>query len=383
MKSDYSEIISSNCYVEINTDNLAHNASIFRALAGSERKLAAVVKANAYGHGMVETAKTLVNAGADWLAVFSIEEGLILRNGGIDLPILVLGPPSPGRILDAVHADLRLTAASPDTALRIAEYSRGRAAVHLKIETGTNRQGLRSEELISTAKALADKGVFIEGAYTHFADIEDTTDHAFAETQLSAFKLAVDTLRQEGHKIPIPHTACSAAAILFPDTYFQMLRVGIALYGLWPSRETKVSAKMLGRNDMDLRPVMSAKTYVSQIHTVEKGQYVGYGRSFRTTRDTRIAVLPVGYADGYDRALSNRAHVLIRGVRAPVRGRICMNLTMVDVTDIEDAVTGDEAVLLGSQGKELITSEFLAETAGTINYEIVTRIMPHAERVFK
>ena len=382
MRFDTSLTAVANCTVEIDEDALLHNTALFRKMAGPNRKLTAVVKSNAYGHGMIEVSRIVLNAGADQLAVFSIEEGLCLRNADIAAPILVLGPPTPGRIGTAAEADLRLTVASPEIAEAVIAETNS-ISVHLKIETGTNRQGLHPEELPAVAARLKSAGIYIEGAYTHFADIEDTTDHTFAESQLRTFTERCEQLAAAGHEIRIRHTACSAATILFPDTYFDMLRVGISLYGLWPSRETHVSAKALGRNDMDLRPVMRIKTRISQINTVENGEFVGYGRTFRTTRHSRIAVLPMGYADGYDRALSNRAHVLIRGVRAPIRGRICMNLMMVDVTDIPEARPGDEVVLLGKQGREVITAEFLAEAAGTINYEIVTRIAPSAPRIRK
>ncbi|HUT79118.1 MAG TPA: alanine racemase, partial [Polyangia bacterium] len=252
--------------------------------------------------------------------------------------------------------------------------------VHLKLETGTNRQGLRGRELAEAANVLRGAGVEIEGAYTHFADIEDTTDHAFAQQQLARFEELLGVLAGLGARPPLAHTACSAAAILFPETRFQLVRVGIGLYGLWPSKETRVSAAERGRNRLGLKPVMTWKTRIAQIKDVPVGEYVGYGRTFRATRPTRVAVLPVGYADGYPRALSGAAHVLAGGVRAPVLGRICMNMTMVDVTDVI-AVAGDEVVLLGRQGDEVIAAEDLARIAGTINYEIVTRAAPGAPRI--
>jgi len=188
-------------------------------------------------------------------------------------------------------------------------------------------------------------------------------------------------LREQGVEIELPHAACSAATILFPSTYFRLVRVGIALFGLWPSRETLVSAQSLGRNALTLRPVMTLKTRIAQVKTLAPGEYVGYGRTFKTTRQTRIAVLPVGYADGYDRKLSNAANVIVHGIRAPVRGRVCMNLTMVDVTDVPAAAAGDEVVLLGTGGDETVSADDLARLAGTINYEIVTRLAPNAPRI--
>ena len=341
----------------------------------------AIVKANAYGHGLVEVAQLAMEAGVEWLGVFSVAEGVRLRKAGISIPILVLGPPHPSEIPLAVNEKLRLTVPSKPVARGIATQSHGNISVHLKLETGTNRQGLQPEEVPETIEILKAGGVNVEGIYTHFANIEDTTDHTFAEMQLETFKQQLERLQSSGLEIPIAHTACSAATILFPATYFNLVRAGIALYGLWPSRETHVSAGALGRSTLKLQPVMTWKTRIAQIKDLKKGDYIGYGCTYRTTRKTRLAVLPIGYADGYPRALSDRAHVLVRGSRAPIRGRICMNMTLIDVTDIPSAATGNHVVLLGSQGDESVTADDLAGLAGTINYEIVTRAAPCAPRI--
>ena len=239
------------------------------------------------------------------------------------------------------------------------------------------------------------KSLFLEGISTHYANIEDTLNPEYAQTQLKRFKDGVKIIKKTGLEPKIIHTACTAAAILYPETHFDMLRIGIGLYGLWPSRETYISALLGSRPLPKLIPVLTWKTRVAQIKTIPEGSYVGYGCTYRTTRKTRLAVLPVGYADGYDRSLGNKAHVLIRGKRAKVLGRVCMNLTMVDVTDIKGVRLEDEVVLIGRStenksnkiginsectGEESITAEMLAEWAGTINYEIVTRISPYLER---
>jgi alanine racemase len=370
-----------NTWVEIDKSALEWNLDLFRNLIGNDRLLMAVVKANAYGHGAVEVAQIASRAGTDWLGVFSIDEGLTLRKAGLEIPILVLGPPQIPQLEQAFANNLRLTVPSLAIATKIAKLAPKKATVHLKIETGTNRLGLIAEKLIEAFQILRKAGVEIEGACTHFADIEDTTDHTFAEGQLAEFETQLDRLQSQGAEISIPHTACSAAAILFPQTYFKMVRVGISLYGLWPSRETLVSAQSLGRNAIEFKPAMTWKTRIAQIKNVASGAFIGYGRSFRTTRPSRIAVLPIGYADGYDRHLSGSAHVLIRGMRADVRGRVCMNLIMVDVTDIDGVAPGDEVVLLGTQDEETVSAEDLARWTGTINYEIVTRIADHVPRV--
>jgi alanine racemase len=382
MTGDADHRTTANSWIEISSGALARNVAVFRELVGAERRLVAVVKADAYGHGMVEVAREALAAGADWLGVFRADEGLALRTANIVAPVLVLGPTPLALIPRAVQAGLRLTVASLEGLGEIAGVGTARRArLHLKLETGTNRQGLLAAELPAVARLLAESGLAVEGAYTHYADIEDTTDHDFAERQLRRFNDLLARLAELGVEVELPHTACTAAAILFPDTHFELVRVGIGLYGLWPSKETQVSAQALGRNQLGLEPVMTWKTRVAQIKEVPPGGFVGYGRTFRATRETRLAVLPVGYADGYDRGLSNVAHVLVRGVRAPLLGRVCMNLSMVDVTDVADVAAGDEVVLLGRQGDERISAEDLARLAGTINYEVVTRAAPGAPRV--
>jgi alanine racemase len=381
MTTDWAKIDSANCWVEIDGRALAWNVGRLKGLAGEGRLLMAVVKANAYGHGMIETASLALDAGADWLGVFSAAEGLVLRDAGIRAPVLVFGPVARSQIKAAFEAGLRLTVSSIPAAKEIAELALRGGAVHLKVETGTNRQGLQAGELAEALDILGNSRAAIEGAYTHFADIEDTTDHRYAESQLKRFEEALDKLRGLKASIHIAHTACSAATILFPSTYFNMVRVGIALFGLWPSKETLVSAKSLGRNALDLRPVMTWKTRIAQVKSLGAGEFVGYGRTYKTTRPSRIAVIPVGYADGYDRRLSNACHVLVRGTRAPIRGRVCMNLAMADVSDIADAAPGDEVVLLGRQGDETIGADDLARHIGTINYEVVTRVAPAAPRI--
>lgn len=372
-----------NTWIEVDRGALAHNTAVFRELAGPDRTLLAVVKGDAYGHGMLPAARTVLDAGADWLGVFWHGEGLRLREAGIEAPVLVFGA-TPDRALPAAMATgLRLTVASPAAATELAAARKaapGQVRAHLKLETGTNRQGLREPELARVVAVLCDAGVEIEGVYTHFADIEDTTDHAFAQQQLRRFEELLGALDGLGARPPVTHTACTAAAILFPETHFRLVRAGIGLYGLWPSKETRVSAAERGRNRLGLRAAMTWKTRVAQIKDVPAGEYVSYGRTFRATRPTRVAVLPVGYADGYPRALSGAAHVLAGGVRAPVLGRICMNMTMVDVTDAP-AAAGDEVVLLGRQGDEVVTAEDLARMAGTINYDVVTRAAPGAPRI--
>jgi alanine racemase len=368
--------VSSLVWVELERGAPEHNLAELKRGAAPGVQFCAVVKSNAYGHGVSQMAGLLPSA--DWFAVNSLEEGLELRELGITRPVLLLGHVPLERLGEAVRAGLSLTVFNTETLQRLEGLSGlPEARVHVKVETGTGRQGVlpdQLEEFLRRARAAGT--IAVEGLSTHFANIEDTLNHGYAEKQLAGFAEAVHTAERIVGRPPVIHTACTAASILFPKTHFTMLRVGIGLYGLWPSRETYLSALQGAAPVPDLRPVLAWKTRIAQIKPLPEGSYVGYGCSYRTTRPTLLGVLPVGYADGYDRALGNRAHVLVRGRRAPVMGRICMNLTMIDLTDIPGARLEDEAVLLGSMGDERISAETMAEWAGTINYEVVARLSP-------
>jgi alanine racemase len=280
---------------------------------------------------------------------------------------------------EAISHDLSfviLNLSAAKKARQVAKKLSRKARIHLKVETGTNRLGICGKDLIRLAKFCSlQNEIFLEGLYTHYANIEDTLDPSFAQEQLRKFKEAERLLQKRGVKIPFKHTACTAAAILFKETNFNLIRLGLGLYGLWPSRETKISAQEKGMK-INLQPVLTWKTRVAQVKEVAKGETIGYGRTFTTARKTKMAVLPVGYWDGYDRGLSNQGQVLIKGYPAPVIGRICMNMMMVDITSIPRIKSEDEVVLLGKQGKEEITAEEIAQKIGTINYEVVTRINP-------
>lgn len=368
-------------WVELEAEAPEHNLRELRRNADNGVLFCAVVKSNAYGHGVSQMVELLPSA--DWFAVNSLEEGRELRGLGVKKPVLVLGHVPLNQLHEALEADLRLTVYNRETIdeLKWSAMRGNPARVHLKVETGTGRQGVLPEDVPDFVKLIQSAGgVMLEGVATHFANIEDTLNHEYSEQQLRTFQRALDTVKHMGEDPLVVHTACTAAGILFPATHFTMLREGIGVYGLWPSRETYLSARMACGALPRLRPVLTWKTRVAQVKTLPEGSYVGYGCTYRTTRRTRIAVLPVGYADGYDRALGNAAYVLINEKRAPVVGRVCMNLTMVDVTDIPEVKLENEVVLLGEWGREVITAETMASWAGTINYEIVTRINPLLER---
>lgn len=365
-----------NTWIEISESAYAANLKFFRKLIGKDVGLSVVIKSNAYGHGWQQIVKLAAKYSADSFSVHSLEEALQLRKAGFSENVLIMGHIPLSRLEKAVNWNFRMVLYNRESILKLREIGKP-ARVHLKVETGTHRQGVDEKELswfLNEIKKIPF--IKLDGVYTHFANIEDTTDHSYAQSQLQRFNQIAEQVREAGYSEVIFHTACSAATLLFPETYFDMVRLGISQYGLWPSRETFLSYKINhSKNGEDvLHPIMTWKARISQIKTVPADHFIGYGCSYRTSRETQIAVLPVGYADGYDRALSNQGYVLIGGKRAPVRGRICMNIMMVDVTDIPSVKLEDEVVLLGRQGKEQITAETLAGLSDTINYEFVTRI---------
>ncbi len=367
-------------WIEIDKAALSHNIGLFRALVGENKKLLAVVKANAYGHGLREVSELALGRGMDWLGVHSLDEAQALRGFGVSAPILILGAVALEDLGEAVEADARLTVYNPETVDRleaVCRRLRRKARLHIKVETGTNRQGVPAKQLLALARRIGrSPHLVLEGLSSHFANIEDTTDTAYPDLQLESYKKAVAQLESGGISVPIKHMSCTAATILFPKTHFDMARVGIGLYGLWPSKETYLSCLHLHLTPLKLKPVLSWRTRVVQVKSLAKGSFVGYGCTYRTTRPSRLAVLPVGYSDGYDRGLSSAGYVLIRGRRAPVRGRVAMDFIMVDVTDIPGVKLEDQVTLLGRDGRESLAAEQLASLAGTISYEILARLNP-------
>ncbi|MEK7116066.1 MAG: alanine racemase, partial [Patescibacteria group bacterium] len=333
-------------WIEISRSALTQNVKAFRCHLGSSVAVMAVVKSNAYGHGLVETATIADRAGAAWFGVDNVDEGIILRKNGIQKPIFILGYTMKTRVADAVRHDLSFVIYNLETArslerLRLTGRRGSVARVHIKIETGTTRQGIKGDDLSRLARRLKKiPGVVIEGASTHYANIEDTTDASYAKSQLRRFEEEITLLHREGIDPPFLHTACSAAAILFPKTHFNLARIGISMYGLWPSKETQKEGGIV------LTPALAWKTIIAQIKTVPKGASVSYGLTERTTRASTLAILPIGYWDGYDRGLSSIGHVLIRGHICKIIGRVCMNMCVVDVTDLPHVHVEDEVVLL-------------------------------------
>lgn len=363
---------------EIDLTAIATNVQTALRLAGPGTAVMAVVKADAYGHGAVPVARVALGAGATWLGVAIPEEAVALRAAGIRSRILVLGPIPPEQAPLVVAHDLDQCVADIAQASALSREAEARGAavrLHLKVDTGMSRVGAppqRAADLLTRMAALP--GVRCVGLMTHFAE-SDAEDPSFTRAQLTRFEAVHRTLRAAGHAVPLRHAANSAGLLRHPDARLEMVRPGIMLYGCHPCRHRR-------SGDALLTPALRLRTGISQLKDLSPGGTVSYGRTFVASHDTRIATLPIGYADGLPRLLSGRGHALIRGRRVPIVGRVCMDMTMVDVTEVPDAGVGDEAVLIGSQGNETITAEDVAELAGTISYEILCRISPRVPRVY-
>lgn len=359
--------------VIISKSALLHNLRAYRRAIGGAGLLS-VVKSNAYGHGLVLTAKA-IEAQTDWLGVAAGAEAITLRRAGIKKPILVLSFYDATEIPSLVKHKVSLAVYDLKQAKLISQAAKKlktTANIHLKVDTGTSRLGIFPEEVGGFVEQLVRlPQIKIEGLFSHLAASEE--DVSFTHLQNQVFDRAVEELEWRGIK-PIVHLACTAAGVVAPGTRHDMVRLGVGLYGLWPSELMKEKA------NFKLQAALTWQTQVIQVKTIPKGSFVGYGKTYQAKRAIQLAILPVGYFDGYDRKLSNSGEVLIAGKRCKVLGRVCMNLIMVDATGLK-VKAGDRAVLLGRQGKEEITADELAAKAATINYEVVTRINPLIPRV--
>jgi len=350
-----------------------------RRLARKDALVTAVIKADGYGHGATKIAQTLLDNGADRLAIAVLDEGIELRNAGFGGPILILGFTDKERAEEIVSFNLEQAVYSWELAEAISKAAvkqNKTAKIHIKVDTGMGRIGLKpdkdSVQLIKKISQLPN--IVIEGIFTHFA-VADALDKAYTEEQYAKFTWICKELERENVRINVKHCGNSATIIDLPEMHLNMVRAGIILYGLKPSDEV-----MLDR--IELKQVMSLKVRISHVKEIEAGQSVSYGRRFIAEKKSKIASLPIGYADGYTRMLSGKAEALVKGRRVPVVGRICMDQCMVDVTDIEDVKVGDEAVLFGKQGEGFIHIDELAEKLDTINYEIVCMISRRVPRVY-
>ncbi len=361
----------------IDLSALAHNVAQVRRCVPPRCELIAVVKANAYGHGSVDITQALQRLGIARFGVATLEEGLALRAAGIQASIVLLGAVFPQQLSDLIAHNLTPIIHEPTIAIALAKQlpsSIQPYAVHLKVETGMGRLGLTLAELTTLLGSTEVKGPLrVEGLMTHLADA-DGDDHSFSDQQLARFRAAVETVHQAGFTVPLIHAANSSAIVRYPAAHFSAVRPGLMLYG-YHTLPPLVSTP-------ELRPVLSLSTTVAQVRTLSPGASISYNRTFTAKRPTRIAVLPIGYADGFNRLLSNRGAVLVRGRRAPVAGSVCMDMTMVDVTEIADVQAGDQAVVIGQQGSLAIRADDIAESLGTIPYEVLCAIGPRVTRQY-
>jgi alanine racemase len=365
-------------YCEIDLSAIHHNLTRIRQHIGPQVQMMVVVKANAYGHGAVRVAQTALEQGADRLAVNRLDEGIELRQAGINGPILVLGytPPDHAPLAIAQHLTLTVTEIEQAQALNAAAYQS--CPMHLKVDTGMGRLGVLPDEALSFAQALQQLPMLhLEGVFTHFsvADSLQADDQAYTRQQLARFLEVLGALEAAGIRIPIRHAANSAATMYYPHSHLDMVRVGIITYGLAPDAANPPA--------FPLAPALSLKSQVGRVKTLPNGASISYGRTFITSQPTRVALIPVGYGDGYHRLLSNRGAVLIGGQRAPILGRVCMDQFTVDISAIEGVQVGDEVVLIGRQGQGYISAEEVAAWAQTINYEVTTSLLPRPARVYR
>ena len=359
----------------VNLKAIAHNIRTLKQHVGAGVLFMAVVKANAYGHGIIPVAKTAITAGADWLGVALAEEAIELRHAGITQPILVLGSVATKGADQLVKHSISATVTTLESVLamnKAAEAAGRDIAVHIKVDTGMGRIGLHPRDVLSFAEKVASlKNICIEGIFSHFASA-DEKDQGYSYRQLDEFKDVLASLESGRIQIPLKHFAGSAATIELPESYFDMVRPGISLYGIYPSNEVDHS--------IDLQPAMVLKTKIAFLKEMPTGAFISYGRKFVTKQKTMIATLPIGYADGYPRVLSNQGEVLVCGKRAPVVGRVCMDMTMIDVTSIPQAQVGTDVVLFGKQNGAEILVDSIAHKSGTISHEILCGITNRVPR---
>lgn len=362
----------------IDVSALAHNLAQVRQRLSKNCDVLAVVKADAYGHGAVAVAHALAQMGVTRFGVATLQEGIQLREAGLHAPILVMGALLPEQCADLIIHRLTPIIHDADIVGHLARRVKSDEKpyrVHIKIDTGMGRLGLSSEDVLPVLQSSVFQGtLYTEGLMTHLADA-DSADPAYTEAQIERFQWVIRQLEASGWSIPLIHAANSAAILCHTSAHFTLVRPGIMLYGYQTARHAGTPP--------DLKPVLSLTTKVVQLRMLPHGESVSYNRMFRASRPTRIAVLPIGYADGYTRLLSNRGAVLVRGCRAPIVGRVCMDMTMVDVTDIPGVRVGDEAVLIGQQGSQEISADDLARWAETIPYEVLCAIGPRITRIYR
>jgi alanine racemase len=363
-------------WVEVDLEAVAFNVRQIKEIIGPEVQILAVLKADAYGHGAITVARTALNNGASFCGVASVNEAIRMRESGVDAPILVLGYTPAWLAKQALLHDITLTLYDTDVARafsRAAADLRRTARVHIKVDTGMGRLGLLPEQMLSFVQEIRDlPGLDLEGIFTHFS-VADDKELEYTRWQTERFLKVLGRLTAIGANFRVIHCANSAALLRLPGARFNMVRLGLAMYGLQPSPHVQLPE--------GFRPALTWKTTIAQVKSLPSGSYVSYGNTYQTTTEETIAVIPVGYADGFRRAPTRWESVLVRGQRAPIVGRVCMDQTMINVSHIPNVRVGDEVVLIGSQGDDAITAEEVADWLGTVNYEVVSEILARVPRV--
>jgi len=364
-------------YVQIDLDALAANVRAVKRFIGPRVELIAVVKANAYGHGVGGLARTVLAHGASRLGAAHLQEGIALRQMGISAPILVLGYTPPALVEHALTHDVALTITELAQAERLSQAAQAqgrRATIHVKVDTGMGRLGVLPEEALPfVARLAALPGLDLEGIFSHFA-AADAPDKTYTLDQAARFRAVTHALAEAGYTFRLRHLANSAATLDLPETHLDAVRCGGAIFGLRPCPDAE--------SVLPLQPVLALKSSVTRVRTLPAGAGVSYGRTYVTPRRMPIALVPIGYGDGYHRLNSNRGAVLINGRRAPIVGRVTMDQLMVDISDAGPVAVGDEVVLIGAQGAQRITAEEVARWSETINYEVTTSLLPRVPRIF-
>lgn len=367
-------------WAEVDLDAIAHNMREIRRITDKNAQIMAVVKADAYGHGFMETAKTLLENGADRLAVAVLQEGKQLRSRGVTVPILILGASGPEDAEDLINFDITPNVFDYEFAKALsyeAEKKEKVTKIHIKLDTGMSRIGFvvddgDHEEIVDEIiKVSKLPYIEIEGIFSHFST-SDEENREYTELQFKRFMQVVDALEQRGLHIPIKHICNSAGIMMYPEMHLDMVRPGVILYGMYPSDE-------VDKTRLNLIPAMTLKSRITLVKDVEPGRGVSYGKEYITDRTTKIATVPIGYADGYLRKIAKKGRMLVHGVKVPIIGRICMDQCMIDVTNVHNIDKGDEAVIFGKEG---ITIDDVAEWLETINYEVACVIGKRIPRIY-
>lgn len=364
-------------WIEVDTKAVEHNYKLLRGLLSPNTMFMAVVKSNAYGHNFMDFSLEVEKLGADWIGVDSIVEALALRREGIKKPVFVLGYTLPERIEEAAEESITLAVSTFETLEFLSTFSK-KISIHVKVDTGMHRRGFQIDQIsdvISKLQALP-KNISVEGLFTHFAAAKNPAKQEETLAQIGQFEIWRKAFADAGLKV-ISHASASAGAMVYPQAHYDMVRFGIAMYGVWPSSEVKGAEK-----GMELRPVLSWRTIIGEVKDVKSGEGVGYDFTAILKRDSKLAICPIGYWHGLPRSVSNIGHVLVNGKKAPITGRVSMDMITIDVTDIPEAKVGSIVTIIGKDGDEEVRADKIADPERTSEYEIITRLNPLIKRFF-